>query len=112
MLLITVQSCLPDSAIAKSFKCGRKKATAIVEVVAQEVKQAIVSRLEESRFFSIQIDETTDITVNQHCVAMLRFFDNKEGKVRCPFYSLVMLESATAIFQCLDKLFSDGGPLK
>ena len=107
-------SMFPDSAIAKSFKCGRKKATAIVEVVAQEVKQAIVSRLEESRFFSIQIDETTDITVNQQCGVMLRFFDNKEGKVRCPFYSLVTLESATAngIFQCLDKLFSDGGPLK
>ena len=40
-------SMFPDSAIAKSFKCGRKKATAIVEVVAQEVvaqevKQAIV----------------------------------------------------------------------
>ena len=44
---------------------------------------------------------------------MLRFFDNTEGKVRCTFYKLVTLESATAdgIFQCLDKLFSDDGPL-
>ena len=107
-------SMFPDSAIAKSFKCGRKKATAVVEVVAQEVKQGILSRLEESQFFSIQIDETTDIGVNQQCGVMLRFFDNTEGKVRCTFYNLVTLESATAdgIFQCLDKLFSDDGVLK
>ena len=74
----------PDT--AKSFKCGRKKATAVVEVVAREVKQGILSRLKESQFFSIQIDETTDIAVNQQCGIMLRFFDNTEGKVRCTFY--------------------------
>ena len=56
------------------------------------------------------------ITIFQHsdrqCGVMLRFFDNTEGKVR--FYSLVTLESATAdgIFQPVDKLFSDDGPLK
>ena len=38
-------SMFPDSAIAKSFKCGRKKATAIVEVVAQEIEQVILSRV-------------------------------------------------------------------
>ena len=107
-------SMFPDSAIAKSFKCGRKKATAVVEVVVHEVKQGILSRLKESQFFSIQIDETTDIGINQQCGVMLRFFDTTEGKVRCTFYKLVTLESATAdgIFQCLDNLFSDDGPLK
>ena len=101
-------SMFPDSAIAKSFKCGKKKATAIVEVVAQEVKQSILSRLKESQFFSIQIDETTDIAVNQQCGVMLRFFDNTEGKVRCPFYSLMTLESATTdgIFQQASVSFS------
>ena len=39
-------SMFPDSAIAMSFKCGRKKATAVVEVVAREVKQGILSRLD------------------------------------------------------------------
>ena len=47
-------SMFPDSAIAKSFKCGWKKATAIVEVVAQEIKQGILSCIAESQFFSIQ----------------------------------------------------------
>ena len=106
-------SMFPDSTIAKSFRCRRKKATATVEVVAQEVKQGVLSHLKESKFFSIQIDETTDVAVKQQCGIMLRFFDHIEGKVRCPFYKLEPVESATAdgIFQYLDKLFCDDGPL-
>lgn len=104
----------PDTAIAKSCKCGRKKNTAMIEVVAGEVMGAILSRLKESQFFSIQMDKTTDISVNQQCGIMLRFFDNTEGKVRCVFYKLVTLESANAdgIFQCIDKLFSMNGHLQ
>ena len=76
----------PDSAIAKAFKCGRTKATAIVKVLAQEILEESLSVLKESKFFSIQVDETTDITVNQQCGLMLRFFDSVQGKVRCVFY--------------------------
>ena len=98
-------SMFPDSPIAKSFKCGRKKATAIIEVIAQEVQHGILSCLKKSQFFSLQIDETTDITVSQQCGVMLRFFDNVDGKVKCIFYKLVTLESATAegIFKALDQ---------
>ena len=52
-------SMFPDSAIAKAFKCGRTKATAIVKVLAQEILEESLS---VSKFFSIQVDETTDIT--------------------------------------------------
>lgn len=48
----------PDSDITRVFKCGRTKATATVKVIAQDM-------IEESAtptFFSIQIDESTDIT--------------------------------------------------
>ena len=81
-------SMFPDSAIAKAFKCGR---------------------LKESKFFSIQVDETTDITVNQQCGIMLRFFDSVQGKV----YKLEPVQNATAdgIFQCLHDNFSSDGPL-
>ena len=61
-------SMFPDSAIAKAFKCGRTKATAIVKVLAQEIMEESLSVLKESKFFSIQ---TTDITVNQQCGIML-----------------------------------------
>ena len=60
-----------DSAIANAFKCGRTKATAIIKVIAKEVMSG---RLQQSQFFSLHTDETTDITVYQQCALMLRVF--------------------------------------
>jgi hypothetical protein len=76
-------SLFPDSPIAKAFKCGRTKATGIVKIIAQEVMQEILCHLKESKYFSVQTDETTDIAVMQQCGIMLRFFDNTLGKVMC-----------------------------
>ena len=106
-------SMFPDSAIAKAFKCGRTKANALVKVLAQDILEESLSVLKESKFFSIQVDETTDITVNQQCGIMLRFFDSVQGKVRCVFYKLEPVQNATAdgIFQCLHDNFSSDGPL-
>ena len=68
-----------------------------------------LSRLKQSKFFSILMDETTDVSVTQHCGVMLRFcgvmlrfFDQTEGKVRFPFYALEQVESAIAdgVFEC------------
>ena len=79
----------------------KEKPNAIVEVIAKEVVHDILSCLKESQFFSIQIDSTTDVSVNQQCGVMLRFFDHIEGKVRYPFYALELVESAIAegVFQ-------------
>ena len=66
-------SLFPDSAIAKAFKCGRTKATAIVKVIAGELMHHIFTRLAESQFFSLHTDESTDITVTQQCAIMLRY---------------------------------------
>ena len=106
-------SLFPDSDVAKSFKCGRTKATAIMKVVAQEVMKNLLSRLEESQFFSIHTDESTDITVQQQCAIMLRFFDNTDGRVRCTFLKLepVLKADADGLFNALDKNFTLTGPI-
>ena len=107
-------SLFPDSAIAKAFKCGRTKATAIVKVLAEEVMKEVICRLEQSQFFSLHTDETTDITVFQQCALMLRFFDDVEGKVRCTFLKLQPVRKADAgsLFQALDSNFSDNGAVQ
>ena len=106
-------SLFPDSAVAKAFKCGRTKATAILKVIAQEVIEDLLSRLEESRFFSVHSDESTDITVQQQCAIMLRFFDNNDGKVRCAFLKLEPVQKADAdgLFEALNKNFTAEGPI-
>jgi hypothetical protein len=102
-----------DSAIAKAFKCGRTKATAIVKVLALEVMKDICGRLQQSQFFSLHTDETTDITVYQQCALMLRFYDEVEGCVRCIFFKLHPLQRADAesIFKAIDANFSSSGPI-
>ena len=64
----------PDSVIARGFKCSRTKATAILKVIAQDVRHQNVDTLLDSKFFSLQVDETTDISnypTNGYNVAFL-----------------------------------------
>ena len=53
----------PYSSIAKDFKCSRTKATAVLKVIAQDCWKNISAAIRETKYFSLQTDETTDITV-------------------------------------------------
>ena len=85
----------------------------MVKVVAEEVMLEILNRLQQSQFFSIHTDESTDICVQQQCGIMLRFFDNTDGQVRCFFFKLELVQNADAegLFQVLDSNFSTSGPI-
>ena len=97
----------PDSAIAKDFKCRRAKATAVLKVIAQNCWKTISAADRETKYFSLQTDETTDIIVAQQAAIMLRFIDNTQGQVRCVFFALESVERATAelLFNAIDKAF-------
>ena len=73
----------------------------------------ILINLNDSQFFSIQTDESTDITVYQQCGLLLRYFDNPMAKVRSVFFKLDPIEKANAesLFSILDSNFGDHGPL-
>ena len=66
----------------------------------------IVERISDSTFFSIQIDESTDITVYQQMSIMLLYLDNMDGKVCCVFYKLepVISTDAEGIFAVIDQI--------
>ena len=61
----------PDSSIAKDFKCSRTKATAVLKVNAQDCWKTISTAVRETKYFSLQTDGTTDITVTQQAAIML-----------------------------------------
>ena len=71
----------------------------------------VLGRLQQSWFFSLHTDESTDITIFQQCAIMLRFFDNIDGVVRCIFFKLMPLERANAesIFIAIDQNFTPDG---
>jgi hypothetical protein len=64
--------------------------------IADEVTQDILQQLQKSEFFSLHTDETTNITVSEQCGIILRYFDNTEGKVRCAFFKLELVQEANA----------------
>ena len=76
----------PESSIAKDFKCSRTKATDVLKVIAQDCWKTISAAVREAKYFSLQTDETTDITVTEQAAIMLQFFDNTQGQVRCVFF--------------------------
>ena len=55
----------PDSSIAKDFKCSCTKVTDVLKVIAQDCWKTISTAVRETKYFSLQTDETTDITVTQ-----------------------------------------------
>ena len=96
----------PDSNIVRAFKYSRTKENAMVKVV---VIKEIIEKISGFKLFSIQIDETTDITVYQQ----MRYFNNTTGKMCCIFYKLEPVEKADAesIFAAIDKNFSESSAI-
>ena len=103
----------PDSSIAKDFKYSRTKATAVLKVIAQDCWKTISAAVRETKYFSLETDETTDITVTQQTAIMLQFFDNTQGQVRCVFLALESVERAAAelLFIAIDKHFQESTTL-
>ena len=62
---------LHDSSIVKDFKCSRVKATAVLKVIAQECWKTISAAVRETKYFCLQTDETTDITITHQAAIML-----------------------------------------
>lgn len=94
-------SVFPDSAIAKEFKCGCTKATAVLKVIAHMMcccrlrkPYVILSSSVFKLIFQLH-------SKWQSCYA---FFDNKLGRGQCVFFALESVKGATAdlLFQAID----------
>ena len=71
----------------------------MLKVISQDCWKTISAAVRETKYFSLQTDETTDITITQQAAIMLRFFDNTQGQVRCV--------SAELLFNAIDKHFQE-----
>ena len=77
----------PDSSIAKEFnKRSHTKATTVLKVIIQDCGKIISAAGRETKYFSIQTDETTDITITQQL--LLCFDSSITPKDRLDVFSL------------------------
>lgn len=92
---------LPDPETMNIVKCSRTKATALInEKVGPFVKNSLASILKKT-FFSLILDETTDISTSK-CLALLtRYYCKEEEKTIDALFGLIELDKTTA-----DAIFS------
>lgn len=89
-----LKSVAPDSKIVKSIKCNRTKSTQLMtQVIGQSNTKEISCDLKD-KFFSILIDESTDIATKKSLAIVVRYF--KCEKVVDRFLDLIEVSDGTA----------------
>ncbi|CAH1106766.1 unnamed protein product [Psylliodes chrysocephalus] len=86
---------LPEKSVLQSVKCSRTKAASLVNNKIGPFSQAALADILKKCFFSIIIDETTDISAKKCLVIIVRYFSQIEKKVDS-FFGLIEVVSATA----------------
>lgn len=94
-----------DSKIAKDFACKRTKATLIIkESLGKHFLEELFSVLRKpGDFFSLIMDETTDVGTIKQCGFTVIFYCKANNKVVTRFFDMieVALGDANALFECL-----------
>lgn len=85
-----------DSTIAKSVKMKRTKATKTVINKLGPSSELQILELLRKNYFSLIVDETTDISTQKSLVLVARVWDDSCNKVCDKFLSLVNVENCTA----------------
>lgn len=84
-----VSNAFPDSKIALEFSCKRTKTRSIAKhVIAKMLRDELEELLRHTKF-SLIIDESTDIASKKQLAIVVRFYCNRELRVRSPFFKLV-----------------------
>lgn len=78
----------PDSNIANKLSLKRTKATRVLEDIAKVSQTQIYDDLKENKF-SMIIDETTDISTCKSCAIVVKFFNQRTGKIETKFLDLL-----------------------
>ena len=110
-------SIAPDSKILTEMKAARTKMTAAIHTVANSMQSKVVSLMQTS-YFSLVLDEATDISIREQVVILVRAWDTAgiaSGKVRSMLLGVEEVSSPTAerIFSVVsDKLEEECIPWK
>lgn len=97
----------PDSKIAAHFKCKRTKAKCIIiNALGSYFHKNLVEKLKKP-FFSVIIDETTDVSTCKQLAVTIRVYNKEAKKVQCSLFDLIELGSSNAetLYQAICRTF-------
>ena len=72
---------LPDSKIAQRWKCSRTKTTVLITKVIGPYLMEELAKLLKNSFFSLLVDESTDITKSSNMAIVVKLLHPETGKV-------------------------------
>ena len=91
-----VATTFPDSKIAQEFCSKRTKTRCIIKnVMAKRFRDQLYEVLRHVKF-SLIIDETTDIAAKKQFAIVVRFYCNREKRVKSVFFKMVEVSAADA----------------
>ena len=111
-----LKAIFPDSVIAQNINIKRLKAT---NIMCESLGKSFLENLYEilrqpGVFFSIILDETTDISIKKQCAFSIIYFDTDLNVIKNCFFDLIETKGSTAIELnnvLKDSLVSKGIPL-
>lgn len=90
-LVGTIKSSFPDSNIAQEIKMGRTKAASITRNVIGACHFSTLIAKMKTQYFSILIDESTDIGAMKSMCICVQYFDLEECEIQTKFWSMVQV---------------------
>lgn len=79
-LIPVLKDCFPDSSILKDVQLGRTKTVNIIKNVIAHKETADLSKLLATKYFSVLIDESTDVAINKLLCIVVKYVDDY-GKI-------------------------------
>ncbi|CAG5109363.1 Similar to ZBED9: SCAN domain-containing protein 3 (Homo sapiens), partial [Cotesia congregata] len=111
-----ISKIFPDSKIAKQLSLKRTKTTAVIHSLSTVLLEELNEKLmKPGSFFSIIMDESTDVNNIKQCAFSVIYYDDKTAKIQTNFFDMVETDSATAedLYSLLIKVITDKNiPLK
>lgn len=100
--ILNEESCAKFEKIALSNNTVKRR----IDEMAHDLKYQIIKKLNNSPFFSLQCDETTDILQNSQLLFYCRFIDDKKFKEEMLFsQTLKTTTKAVDVFSVLSDFF-------
>lgn len=95
-LVETMKKMFPDSEIARKLTLKKTKASYVLqEGIAWEERESVAAICREN-YFSLIIDENTDVSVSQVLAVMVRYYDKNKYKVVDALLDIVEVDDASA----------------
>lgn len=110
-LIPVLKECFPDSPILNDCNLGRTKMTNIIKNVIAEEKSEVLTGILRNQYFSILIDESTDISVNKLLCVLTKYVDKNSVKSVTRLLELITIDGKncdsdhlySAFKSCLNK---------